>query len=55
MSTFYKVFFLPSLYFQFELREEEMKDALTDAEIKAMEIKAQKLQLEEVRMETVPL
>ena len=25
-----------------------MKDALTDAEIKAMEIKAQKLQLEEV-------
>jgi len=32
---------------KFELREEEMKDALTDAEIKAMEIKAQKLQLEE--------
>ncbi|XP_066936715.1 TBC1 domain family member 31-like [Clytia hemisphaerica] len=32
---------------KFEQREVEMKDALTDAEIKAMQIKAQKLQLEE--------
>ena len=31
-----------------------MKDALTDAEIKAMEIKAQKLQLEEVGNQNFP-